>query len=53
MLGNIRLTRMVNFVHKVLLLEAEWMGTVGIGTKTKSAINCCSAEVGVGAELGN
>ena len=53
MLGNVRLTMMETFVYKVLLLDAEWTCTVGIGNKTKSAINCCSAEVGVGAELGN
>ena len=45
MFGNVCLTIMVTFVHKVLLLEAVWTGTVGIGTKTKSAINCCSDEV--------
>ena len=53
MLVNVRLTMMETFVYKVLLLDAEWTGTVGIGTKTKSATNCCSDEVGVGAELGN
>ena len=53
MLGNVCLMMMVTFVYKVLLLEAEWTCTVGIGIKTKSAINCCSDEVGVGAELGN
>ena len=53
MLGNVCLMMMVNFVYKVLLLEAEWTVTIGIGNKTKSAINCCSDEVGVGAKLGN
>ena len=45
MLENVCLTMMATFVYKVLLSEAKWMGTVGIGTKTKSAINCCSDEV--------
>ena len=45
MFGNVCLTIMVTFVYKVLLLEAVWTGTVRIGTKTKSAINCCSDEV--------
>ena len=45
MLGNVCLMMMVTFVSKVLLLEAEWTVTIGIGNKTKSAINCCSDEV--------
>ena len=53
MLGSVRFTMMETFVYKVLMLDAEWTGTVGFGTKTNSAINCFSDEVGVVSELGD
>ena len=38
--GNFCLTIIVTSDLKVLLLEAGWPTTVGIGNKTKSAPNC-------------